>query len=1405
MRNTKDSGTQMDVPLGEECVSPTWQTWCSQEPPGGRSVAWETYWRNNKPDADVQQCGERSQSCSDQKSDDSRRGDQDCGYNRGNRSDDVGQRRDEQRRETVRDGPDCGYNRSNRSDDVGQRRDEQRRETVRDGPDCGYNCSNRSDDVGQRRDEQRRETVRDGTDCGYNRSNRSDDVGQRRDEQRRETVRGCPDRGYANRSDDVGQRSGHDQNRSGDYRGRTNYSVRNDSERQRANDQFRTSARSEYLPHSPEYQPNISRYSGSSFSRNLPDVKRDSGYGNRGGFNNSESRNGNRRSTNYRNNIKSNLGCDNWEFFDDDCRSNPKQNRQTVQSESQYDPRKRQFSPRAPTVKTKSYVDEEVWDLEPVCETTTAAKDNSSSCGTPITVCEQKEVRTQEMVVGTDRTSVTTETWEPTKTTRNDSTKGSAPQRQTELVKSEKTVRPVDQVSATQKPTELVRSEKPVRPVDQDSFRGTNDLSQTVGSTDTTVAAPPAQTEDPESHLPESLTPRQKLKERGLPIRLPRSCQFSSTYEKWMAGSDYEGEVGEGTVSRKNDGASRQNRIAVDRAEEEKMIGTSGLGKGETQEVLKPEEMQKITDEQDEFGVEIVTTSESVVETVTPNESGVETVTPDESGVETITRDESGVETVTPDESGVETVTPDESGVEMVIQSEPGVEMVIPIESGVDTVTPDESGVETVTPDESGVETVTPDESGVETVTPKESGLETVTPDESGVEIVTQSESGVETLTPIESGVDTVTPDESALETVTSYESVVDTVTPDESGVETVTPDEPGLETVTPDKSGLETVTSDESGVETVTPDESGVEIVTPDESGVEMVTPDESGVKTVTSDESGVETVTPDESGVEIVTPDESGVEMVTPDESRVEMLAPEESEVEMVNLDEPGVEMLAPEESEVEMVTPYASGVEMVAPDLSGVDTVTVVETGKECVAEEREGLKTVEIESMVNDGRPPWEEAVVRDVLGQGRKSQDGDVSAGREPKESHEEDTKEADEDSGKEIQGITLSVGEVNPVDELGEPQDEVDLYNATDEEAEKTTASEEEENLEIGNVEEGEKQVSSGKGLQQAEWEENKEPTETGEICGMRAGDEVGNNDGGISQGKDAAVKVNDDQSNGDRPAASCVENIESQMLSLTLMDVSNTDDGTQAEVNELPVPPPPVEVIQRVYSPPEISVNDDGNVAFMMSYIESPGRFWVHLVTENSYSAIESLMHDLNQYYKTANKVMLKKFFEGDNDALHLNNICCAQFSEDNDFYRVEIVSLRYEVEERSPGVADTSAHVIESGDTCRQENQSRRLAKVKVFYIDFGNGEWLSPKRIYPLPPLFATLAPQAVCCRLVVLEPLTAKDSGAGGDGVTDSTLEVTKWSSEATQKFTELTGFDKKLFAYVTGINDGEMLR
>ena len=239
-----------------------------------------------------------------------------------------------------------------------------------------------------------------------------------------------------------------------------------------------------------------------------------------------------------------------------------------------------------------------------------------------------------------------------------------------------------------------------------------------------------------------------------------------------------------------------------------------------------------------------------------------------------------------------------------------------------------------------------------------------------------------------------------------------------------------------------------------------------------------------------------------------------------------------------------------------------------------------------------------------------------------------------------------------------------------------------------------------------------------------------------------------------------------------------------SLVEVSEADDSGRDQKEEGQTD------AGSVYSPPEVSFGRDSSITFMLSHVESPSLFWVHPVSEKSSNAIDKVMRELNQCYKTANKMMLKKFFEGDND-LALNTICCAQFSEDNDFYRTEIVSVRYEVEEAANGAAT----VAEGGDASRSSSQSRKLAKVKVFYLDFGNSEWLSPKRVYPLPPMFTALAPQAVCCRLVDLEPIAATDSGAGGDGV----MSDATWSSEAMQTFNELTGFDKQLYGYVTTCN------
>ena len=534
------------------------------------------------------------------------------------------------------------------------------------------------------------------------------------------------------------------------------------------------------------------------------------------------------------------------------------------------------------------------------------------------------------------------------------------------------------------------------------------------------------------------------------------------------------------------------------------------------------------------------------------------------------------------------------------------------------------------------------------------------------------------------------------------------------------------------------------------------------------------------------MEMVTPDETPVEMVTPDETPVEMVTPDEARVEMVTSDETTEEMVTTDETTVEMVTTDETPAEMVTTDDSGLEAFKMNDSGVEAVSMSESG----------VKPVGVEGVVRSGVAGCEETVADEVLELDVKSRDN-VVVEEEHRGSPDRDTNEA----GKGLEGGTGStqpVGETDTVGELGEmaiAQGDVTAVadGKKEEEPERTGADEGAgswEEVSLGR----DGRTTEGAGVNKGADEERPQEV-TGEATGMREQEETGekrNND--TTPQEAAADKVSDDDVSRDMNTGA--DNSESQTLSLTLLDVSNADDSAHAEVAGPLLGVPPGEAVERVYSPPEIAVAANDNIAFLMSYIESPSRFWVHLVTENSSDAIDSLMHDLNQYYKTANKVMLRKFFEGD-DALNLNNICCAQFSEDNDFYRVEIVSKRYEVEEMSSG------SVTESGDTCRAENKSRRLAKVKVFYIDFGNSEWLSPKRIYPLPPAFATLAPQAVCCRLVALEPLDPEDGGAGGDRVKDDAQDGTKWSTEATQKFTELTGFDKKLFAYTT--DKGDVLR
>ena len=1268
--------------------------------------------------------------------------------NRGNRSDGLGQQRNEQRPESCKDGQDCGYNRDNHSDEFGQKRDEHRPETrsnygnrsdefdqrrYEQSPETRSNRGNSSVGFGQQRDEQRPENRRDGQNLGYNRGNRCDGFGLRREEYRAETWRVSS--------------------------GISDYNARNDLE------QSRRRARNEYQPRSAEYQSNVTRYPTSSFNRNRSDLKYDSGFGNRSQFDSSESRNGNRRSTSYHSNANSTLGTNNWYFFDDERKSSPSKNRPFFEPEKCRDTRVHQDSPRTTQFNTVGTPDEEVWDLEPACETTAVAGSRADH--------EQKEARTEA--------------------------RGGA-------AKSEKAA----DASDTTPPTSNDHERTPAQGSLEVKPAGTHVTATEAGPMDTAAFLQHEGADSAKSHPPENLGQRQKLRERGLPNRPPKSCGFSTKYERWMAGSD--GAARERDEA--GDGGKRQERDTIDPAPE--VVGVSSEGEADNGR-KQGEKRERAGGLEGTWGdghtcEDVVAPCESMVKAETSDDLGVKTVTLDGLKVEAETtegtQEEERVATIATDESRVKIVTP-------AVTSEEGMVKTVPpevtteverVESVTPEVTPEVERVE-ITIDESQEKTVSPEEERVEittnesqvkmvttAVTADEENVKTITTDESRVEKVTLNETTVETVIPDETTVETVIPDETTVETVIPDETTVETVIPDETTVETVIPDETTVETVIPDETTVKTVTTDETTVETVTPDETTVETVTPDETTVETVTPDETTVETVIPDETTVETVIPDETTVETVTPDETTVETVIPDETTVETVIPDETTVETVIPDETTVETVIPDETTVETVPTDETTVEMVTPDESGLEALKMNDSGIEAVSMSGSRVKPVGVEGVMMGGVAGCEETVADDVLELDVKSRGDNVVVEEEHGGSPERDMNEA----GEGLEGGTGStVGETDTVGDLGEmaiPQGDVtDVADGKKEELEETRADEGARNWdEVTLGRDG--RTTEGAGVNKGV-DEKRPQVVTGVAAEMRGEEETGEKSNkNITRQEAAADKVSDDDVSRDTNTGA--DNSESQTLSLTLLDVSSTDDSARAEVAGPLLGVPPGETVERVYSPPEINVAADDNIAFMMSYIESPSHFWVHLVTENSSDAIDSLMHDLNQYYKTANKVMLRKFFEGD-DALNLNNICCAQFSEDNDFYRVEIVSKRYEVEEMSSG------SVTESGDTCRPENKSRRLAKVKVFYIDFGNSEWLSPKRIYPLPPAFATLAPQAVCCHLVALEPLVLEDGGAGGDRVKDDAQDGTKWSAEAIQKFTELTGFDKKLFAYTT--DKGDILR
>ncbi len=210
--------------------------------------------------------------------------------------------------------------------------------------------------------------------------------------------------------------------------------------------------------------------------------------------------------------------------------------------------------------------------------------------------------------------------------------------------------------------------------------------------------------------------------------------------------------------------------------------------------------------------------------------------------------------------------------------------------------------------------------------------------------------------------------------------------------------------------------------------------------------------------------------------------------------------------------------------------------------------------------------------------------------------------------------------------------------------------------------------------------------------------------------------------------------------------------------------------------------LLQSGYGQIEIPLQQEGCLLFLMSHIESPSQFYIHQIQEGVANSATTLMNDLEDHFKDMNMVMLQKFFEP-----VLDERCAAKYSEDNRLYRAKVLQMQ----------AD----------------------KCEVYFVDFGNKEWVEKVNIFPLPPRFASVPPLAVCCIAADMFPVTVRqeqldkdekkekaditdkekaDVEVKAERITPQAKEVKTvdgWIPESIIVFEEMTGYEKTLVGYV----------
>lgn len=177
--------------------------------------------------------------------------------------------------------------------------------------------------------------------------------------------------------------------------------------------------------------------------------------------------------------------------------------------------------------------------------------------------------------------------------------------------------------------------------------------------------------------------------------------------------------------------------------------------------------------------------------------------------------------------------------------------------------------------------------------------------------------------------------------------------------------------------------------------------------------------------------------------------------------------------------------------------------------------------------------------------------------------------------------------------------------------------------------------------------------------------------------------------------------------------------------------------------------------------------IDFVMSFIESPNKFWIHLVDSSAAASIDYIENEIRKYFTDVKPDNYSKY-----DLLRTDTtvrdygLCCARSAVDGKIYRAELVNVC----------------VKQASDV-----------KLEIIYIDFGNTEWITLECFFTMPPHLVRIPPLAICCTLDGVEPVISPDGRSS-------------WSSDSVEVFTDMCGFTKVLIGKLSnGVKAGDIIK